>query len=431
MKQSGQKPVFLFAKKAAFSALLAIPVLLPGVGVTAPCNIPSFPQLPEGNTGIASRYPGDGGIAKDSAVIFADDFESYSSASGLSANWNGGVYHDVSISTAGEKVFAGKQAVEFFLPKQSAEWSNTVARELNRNQELEVLFLRYYTKFDQSFDISGSCHNGGGMSAHYYINGQATPGIPANGYNKFLATFESWRGTGTDTAPGLLNVYIYHPEQRSEWGDHFYPNGEVMPNTSIPGNFGDEFVSRPNIRCRLGQWYCCELMVKANTVGLRDGRIACWLDGALIADFTNLRLRDVDSLKINRFDLSFHAGSNTTHETWKWYDNVVAARSYIGPLSSPGSVRFKTDKGISQHGVTVSNMTISFFLAQPSPVAVDIYTAQGATIRKCISRAFAAGNHRICWDGRNESGIAVARGIYIARIRTPDNVLTAKMAVAH
>src|SRR5436190_23025183 len=33
--------------------------------------------LPEGNTGIASRYPDDIGIAADTDVIFADDFESY------------------------------------------------------------------------------------------------------------------------------------------------------------------------------------------------------------------------------------------------------------------------------------------------------------------------------------------------------------------
>jgi hypothetical protein len=298
-------------------------------------------------------------------VVYADDFESYASAAGLEANWNGGVYHDVRIATAAANVFAGGKSVEFYAPQQSAEWSNTVARELGRSGRVDVLFIRYYTKFDRSFNVAGSSHNGGGISADYFINGGATPGEPANGTNKFLAEFESWRGDSTEPSPGRLNVYIYHPEQRSQWGDHFFPDGAVMPNTSIAGNFGSEFVPRANTVCDLGRWYCCELMVKANTPGSRDGRIACWLDGALIADFPNLRLRDVDSLKISRFNLSLHCGSNTRGETWKWYDNVVAAKSYIGPVYSPGSVRPQS----------------SLRVAQPSVGAFDRYTVQGRAAR--------------------------------------------------
>jgi hypothetical protein len=73
-------------------------------------------------------------------------------------------------------------------------------------------------------------------------------------------------------------------------------------------------------------------MVKANTPGLRDGRIAMWLDGALVADFQNLRLRDTTALKIDRFAIDLHAGSNRQSVARKWYDNV-AATSYIGPMN--------------------------------------------------------------------------------------------------
>ena len=67
-------------------------------------------------------------------------------------------------------------------------------------------------------------------------------------------------------------------------------------------------------------------MLAANTPGQRDGRIAIWLDGVLVADFPGLRLRDVASLKIDRFGLSFHIGSNPNGQARKWYDNVVAAK---------------------------------------------------------------------------------------------------------
>jgi hypothetical protein len=287
--------------------------------------------LPQGSTGIAAKHKGDVNIASDPQVIFADDFESYASAADLTKKWDESYQSaQTSITTQTANVYRGKQALELRVPKQSQELSNTAAKHLAKERDL--LFLRYYSKFDASFDVVGSSHNGSFISAHYYINGQATPGVPADGKNKFLAGFECWRGESATPNPGDLNVYIYHPEQRSQWGDHFFPTGIVLPNSSQPHNFGPTFVARPDVVPKLGQWYCYELMVKANTPGKRDGRIACWLDGKLIADFPNLRLRDVATLKIDRFDISFHIGSNTAAATKKWYDNVVAASAYIGPL---------------------------------------------------------------------------------------------------
>jgi hypothetical protein len=289
---------------------------------------------PPAGDGIASKYPGDVGIAGDSAVLFADDFEAYTQPSDLEQVWDA-VYQmpQIRIATEPENVYAGKQALELTVPQQDNELSNATDKILG--QERDALFLRYYSKFQPPFDVVGSSHNGSSISAHYFVNGQATPGVPADGTNKFLVALENWRGEPETQSPGLLNLYIYHPEQRSQWGDHFFPSGTVLPNSSIPGDFGPDFVSRPDIIQELDRWYCYEYMVKANTPGQRDGRITIWLDGELAADFPNLRLRDIESLKIDRFQLSFHIGSNTAGETKKWYDNVVAATSYIGPIAAP------------------------------------------------------------------------------------------------
>lgn len=99
--------------------------------------------------------------------------------------------------------------------------------------------------------------------------------------------------------------------------------------------FADDFESRPDILTELDRWYCYEYMVRANTVGQRDGRVTVGADGKVAADFGNLRFRDIESLKIDRFGLQFHLGSNPNGETKKWYDNVVAAKSYIGPMVAP------------------------------------------------------------------------------------------------
>jgi hypothetical protein len=290
-------------------------------------------DLPSGDMGIAARHPGDEGIGSDSDVIFYDDFESYSDADGLWDNWNGNAFGILDIETDAAGVHAGAQSLRMTQPQQDEEHSNGVQRLVD--PELDVLFLRWYAKLDTTFDIVGSSHNGAGISAHYFMGFMSTPGVPADGTNKFLIEYECWRGDESEPNPGNLNVYIYHPEQRSNYGDHFFPNGDVLPNTSIPNDFGSEFVPRPNVTPELGRWYAYEVMLKANTPGMRDGRIALWLDGELIADFPNLRLRDVDTLTIDRFGLSLHAGSNPVRETYKWYDDVVAARSYIGPIYTP------------------------------------------------------------------------------------------------
>ena len=285
-----------------------------------------------GGSGIAAKYPGDVGIEGDAEVIFADGFETYSQASDLNQRWDA-VYQmqEIRIATEPANIRFGKKALEFTVPQQNNELSNATDKILT--QERDVLFLRYYSRFQPPYDVVGSSHNGSMISAHYFINGQATPGVPADGMNKFLANLENWRGDAATASPGDLNIYIYHPEQRSQWGDHFFPTGTVLPYSATPFDFGPEFVKRPDVLPKLDQWYCYEYMLKANTPGQRDGRITVWLDGVLTADFPNLRLRDIATLKIDRFGLSFHIGSNPAGETKKWYDNVVAATSYIGPVA--------------------------------------------------------------------------------------------------
>lgn len=294
-----------------------------------------LPPLPEGGTGIASRYPGDAGIARDSAVVFADNFEDLSSPANLRKKWSAvfGVT-SMRLSEDAANVHGGKKSLEFVMPQQTTPQSSGLQQVFK--DEVDVLFLRFYSKFERGFDYPQkvSCHDSVDISAHYYTKG-ATPGQRADGHNKFLAAFENEIGYRDQASiPGPLNVSCYHPEQRSDFGDHFFPTGTVLPyspTTGNTGNFGAHFVPRPDVVPELDRWYCYEFTVKANAPGQRDGRMACWLDGKLIADFPNLRLRDLASLKIERIGLGLYMASNVIRENRKWYDDVVAATAYIGP----------------------------------------------------------------------------------------------------
>jgi len=310
-----------------------------GVSVALTVATATFAQsLPQGNTGIAARYPGDAGIGADPAVIFFDDFESYTGTAGLTATgrWNQAFQtSNLRLATEPGNFFAGGKSIEFTLPKTTGEVSNQLGKFLSPAQD--TVFLRFYAKFDPGFNVLGSSHNGSMISASYWDGAGSGPGIPADGYNKFFVAFEAYRDSTTLANPGQLEVYVYHPEQRDIWGDVFFPTGRVLPFDLTPGNFGTTFVARPNVTPQLGRWYSYEVMVKANTPGQRDGRIAFWVDGVLAADFPNMRLRDTTDLKIDRVDISLHGNGGILATSKKWYDNVVVAKSYIGPMSSSGA----------------------------------------------------------------------------------------------
>jgi hypothetical protein len=74
------------------------------------------------DTGIAARYPGDQNIASDPAVIFADDFESYTSPSQLVGKWTGAEPQaNLRIATEPGNYYAGGKALEMTLPISATE----------------------------------------------------------------------------------------------------------------------------------------------------------------------------------------------------------------------------------------------------------------------------------------------------------------------
>lgn len=269
-------------------------------------------------------------------MVLHCDFEDCGTTEDLHGTWDALIHEgNMRITEDRANVYGGRRALEITIPKQQEALAVGIDKILT--EERDVLFLRFYSKLAEGFDVPRtSVHNGGSISAWYWRGESAGPGKPADGQNKFLANFETALGWPPGAPlPGGLAIYIYHPEQRGDYGDHFFPSGIVSPNTSLPGNFGPHFVPRQEFVPELGRWYCFEYMVRANTPGQRDGRIACWVDGELVADFTNLRLRDIETLRIDRFGVGLYIGDNSRRENTKWYDDIVAATTYIGPRVEP------------------------------------------------------------------------------------------------
>jgi len=167
---------------ASLNALVSLPSLLAVcllfVLPTAGHADAPLPPLPEGNTGLAAKYPGDVGIENDPAVVLHADFEDCRTTADLHSTWDNIVHvGNMRIVEGAPNVHSGRKALEIAIPKQDQALSVNVEKILPAPHTRDVLFLRYYLKFDPGVDIPrNSCHDGGSISAGYWSGPSAAPG---------------------------------------------------------------------------------------------------------------------------------------------------------------------------------------------------------------------------------------------------------------
>ena len=98
--------------------------------------------------------------------------------------------------------------------------------------------------------------------------------------------------------------------------------------------------------------------------------------------------------------------------------------------------------GIGDHNTTLPNTftlgqnypnpfnpatAIEFTVPRRSHVTIDIFNVLGQRVRRLVDGPVEAGIHRVVWDGRNESGMPVASGVYLYRMVTGGFEQTRKM----
>jgi hypothetical protein len=290
--------------------------------------------------GIASRYPDDVGIENDPDVILFDGFESYTDPIQLRNTWDhAGRLQNLRIATEPWNVVRGLKSLEMRLPISQTEVSNQIEKLIN--PEEPAIFVRAYTKWDPDYNVTSSNHNG--IKIMGSDTGPVPPceGTPRDGSAYFIFLLQNHKygqGRPGEHQPGYGAVYSYWPHQRIGCGDHWYSDGFILPYgwgdwVLYPDQYPD-WRPIPNWQPIRDRFYCYEFMVKINTLGANNGEVAYWIDGELKARFTNLFIRSTTALKIDLVSLLLHAGSSPRLNK-KWHDNVVIARSYIGPISTP------------------------------------------------------------------------------------------------
>ena len=72
---------------------------------------------------------------------------------------------------------------------------------------------------------------------------------------------------------------------------------------------------------------------------------------------------------------------------------------------------------------------ITFGITRKERVELKVYDVTGRLVKTLANREFTAGEHTLYWDGSNEDGRLVPRGVYFYQLRTPSFVSQKKLAV--
>ncbi|MBN2315480.1 MAG: hypothetical protein JXM79_16240 [Sedimentisphaerales bacterium] len=201
----------------------------------------------------------------------------------------------------------------------------------------EQLYVRFYVKFaPDCYPIHHFFHVGGYNPPTPWPQGGA--GIRPTGHERFSTGIEP------------------HGEK---WRWDFYSYWMGMRSSPDKKSWGHDFINDENLKVERGQWTCIELMMKMNDpITETNGEMALWIDGRIIshlgkgfpkgkwiwdsfypnpngAPFEGFQWRNDQNLNLNYlWVLLYITKTPPGHISKVWFDDIVVARKYIGPIVS-------------------------------------------------------------------------------------------------
>jgi len=283
--------------------------------------------------GIAAKYVRDVGIESDPDVIMTEMFEDNVTA--IVDRWNEAA-NAIGMSLSSD-IPAGSGGTRSLLMTSIGGTNTGGHLYKNLAPGYEEIYLRYYIKYSPTGKYG---HTGG------WLGGFNPPtDWPQGGAGERPTGSDRFSISPEPVNPSLLfDLYTYWMEMRVS------PDGKYWGNT---------FIRNPSLVVKTDQWMCVEVMVKMNTpLTERNGELALWIDGTQIihlrqgsplgnwvvnmftpnpagTPFEGFRWRVVDLLKINWIWLNYYTTDNGPGVVGKvWWDHVVAAKKYIGPINT-------------------------------------------------------------------------------------------------
>ena len=226
----------------------------------------STPLAQEGNTGIAANYPGDVGIERDPDVIFVESFEG--SVDRICNRWE--TVSGKTIMSKSDDIVPGSGGKQSLLLTRVAGGTNGYMGGGNLYRRLrngkggygyDQLFFRFYMKFNAEH-------------------------APIHHYGSGLLGFDPptpWPQGGAGQRPDGATRWSTQVEPSTFATWHFYTYWQHMGGSPPRGQtWGNTFeIGVPPRHVVKEKWICLEVMVKMNDPGDSNGEQAYWLDGRL------------------------------------------------------------------------------------------------------------------------------------------------------
>jgi hypothetical protein len=291
--------------------------------------------------GLASQYKGDKGIEKDPDVIFVENFED-DSLDAVKARWESVQNIDImSLSPDVPVASAGKQSLLMSHVGGESTGGHLYRRLL---PGYEKIYVRFYVKFDKDcYPIHHFVHVGGYNPPTPWPQGGA--GIRPEGNERFTTGVEPYG---------------------KKWRWDFYSYWMGMRSSPDKKSWGHDFINDGNLKAEREKWICVELMMKMNDpVTESNGEQAIWIDGkswkkdgqvvshlgkgfpkgkwvwdSFTPDpqgepFEGFQWRNDEELNVNfLWILLYITKAPAGHVSKVWFDDIVVAKKYIGPVNS-------------------------------------------------------------------------------------------------
>ena len=214
---------------------------------------------------LAEKYPGDVGIAADTAVIYHDPYEDIS-ASTLSARYSE-IANPRGVSMVGDKPAKSRGARSVRLTAGASAVATHLYKRFNSGYD--EVYLRYYTKYAGSqWGHSGFWFGGYNPAINYPW---PRAGQKPTGSDRFSFAFEPQPG-------GLMDMYTYWMGMRS------------YKTSPVAGDYyGNVFIQDGDLAIRRDQWTCYEIHLKLNpdpSTG-RDAVFELWENDQLVRRYDN------------------------------------------------------------------------------------------------------------------------------------------------
>lgn len=205
--------------------------------------------------------------------------------------------------------------------------------DMTGEEHTDELYVRLYLYLGETWGeniLNESGKRPGGISGTYgatsYAGGWG--GRTTNGTNGWSSRggYVAQVPYGYNPLEGstTLATYLYHADQPSGYGE------QLKWGLTLNGSI------------KKGRWYSIEQYVKMNTTdgqnqqdssGRYDGIVRGWVDGRLVFERKGIRFTDMDYIKIQTADFGLYYGGfgNTPYDQHIAIDDIVVAKSYIGP----------------------------------------------------------------------------------------------------